>query len=191
MMRGYVQDIPRSLEEAALVDGCTHWEVFWKVVNPHVQRGPVCNRYPSHSFLRGTKFLFALVLTRTEVTTYTVQVTHDFGGQSEFPDQDSRHVGVGNIARLHCGGVHAALFGTRYFSLAQSKDQHVADLQIETLHKYYGDNHVVKGIDLSIPAGQFTVPVGQSGCGKSTLRCEPLQVWNTPTPAALPLPVNG
>ena len=45
----------------------------------------------------------------------------------------------------------------------------MADLQIETLHKYYGDNHVVKGIDLSIPAGEFTVLVGQSGCGKSTL----------------------
>ena len=29
-------------------------------------------------------FIFALVLTRTEVTTYTVQVTHYFGGQSNF-----------------------------------------------------------------------------------------------------------
>jgi multiple sugar transport system permease protein len=30
------------------------------------------------------EFLFALVLTRNEVTTYTVQVTHYFGGQSNF-----------------------------------------------------------------------------------------------------------
>ena len=29
-------------------------------------------------------FLFALVLTRTEVTTFPVQVTHYFGGQSNF-----------------------------------------------------------------------------------------------------------
>ena len=29
-------------------------------------------------------FLFALVLTRTEVITYPVQVTHYFGGQSNF-----------------------------------------------------------------------------------------------------------
>jgi len=29
-------------------------------------------------------FLFALVLTRTEVTTYTVQLTGYFGGQSNF-----------------------------------------------------------------------------------------------------------
>ena len=29
-------------------------------------------------------FLFALVLTRSEVTTFPVQVTHYFGGQSNF-----------------------------------------------------------------------------------------------------------
>jgi multiple sugar transport system ATP-binding protein len=45
----------------------------------------------------------------------------------------------------------------------------MADLKISALHKYYGELHVVKGVDLEIPAGVFTVLVGQSGCGKSTL----------------------
>jgi len=45
----------------------------------------------------------------------------------------------------------------------------VADLRISALHKYYGAMHAVRGIDLEIPAGEFTVLVGQSGCGKSTL----------------------
>ena len=45
----------------------------------------------------------------------------------------------------------------------------MSDLRIRELHKYYGSNHVVKGIDLEIPEGEFTVLVGQSGCGKSTL----------------------
>ena len=45
----------------------------------------------------------------------------------------------------------------------------MADLKITDLHKYYGNTHVVKGVDLEIPAGEFTVLVGQSGCGKSTL----------------------
>ncbi len=45
----------------------------------------------------------------------------------------------------------------------------MADLKITGLHKYYGAVHAVRGIDLEIPAGEFTVLVGQSGCGKSTL----------------------
>lgn len=45
----------------------------------------------------------------------------------------------------------------------------MADLKISGLHKYYGQVHAVKGVDLEIPAGEFTVLVGQSGCGKSTL----------------------
>ena len=45
----------------------------------------------------------------------------------------------------------------------------MADLKITALHKYYGTMHAVKGVDLEIPAGEFTVLVGQSGCGKSTL----------------------
>jgi multiple sugar transport system ATP-binding protein len=45
----------------------------------------------------------------------------------------------------------------------------MADLKITALHKYYGNVHAVRGIDLEIPEGEFTVLVGQSGCGKSTL----------------------
>src|SRR6266404_4578637 len=42
-------------------------------------------------------------------------------------------------------------------------------LKIEGLHKHYGSVHAVRGIDLEIPDGEFTVLVGPSGCGKSTL----------------------
>ena len=45
----------------------------------------------------------------------------------------------------------------------------MARLRITGLHKYYGQVHAVRGVDLEIPAGEFTVLVGQSGCGKSTL----------------------
>jgi len=45
----------------------------------------------------------------------------------------------------------------------------VSDLKITGLHKHYGTYHAVKGIDLEVPSGEFTVLVGPSGCGKSTL----------------------
>lgn len=83
MMRGYILDIPVSLEEAALVDGWTRWQVLWKVVMPMARAGLFATAILTFIFA-WNEFLFALVLTRTEVATYTVQVTHYFGGQSGF-----------------------------------------------------------------------------------------------------------
>ncbi len=46
----------------------------------------------------------------------------------------------------------------------------MSDLKITGLHKHYtGGVHAVRGIDLAVPSGEFTVLVGPSGCGKSTL----------------------
>ncbi|MFT7721879.1 MAG: sn-glycerol-3-phosphate ABC transporter ATP-binding protein UgpC [Roseateles sp.] len=46
----------------------------------------------------------------------------------------------------------------------------MAELRLRGLRKRYaGGAEVLKGIDLDIPDGEFTVFVGPSGCGKSTL----------------------
>ena len=83
MMRGYLEDIPLELEESALVDGCTRWQVLWKVVFPMARTGLFATAVFTFIFA-WNDFLFAFVLSRTEVVTYTVQVTHYFGGQSNF-----------------------------------------------------------------------------------------------------------
>lgn len=53
-------------------------------------------------------------------------------------------------------------------------------IKIENLHKTFGKNEVLKGVDLTIAAGEVVVVIGPSGSGKSTfLRC--LNLLETPT----------
>ena len=45
-------------------------------------------------------------------------------------------------------------------------------VEISDLHKFFGELHVLRGIDLIVPPGSVTVLIGPSGSGKSTLlRC--------------------
>jgi len=83
MMRGYIVDVPLELEESALVDGLNRWEVIWKIVFPMVRAGLMATSVFTFVFA-WNDFLFALVLTRTEVITFPVMLTHYFGGQSNF-----------------------------------------------------------------------------------------------------------
>ncbi len=42
-------------------------------------------------------------------------------------------------------------------------------IEIKGLHKYFGDLHVLKGIDLNVDKGEVLSVIGSSGSGKSTL----------------------
>ena len=42
-------------------------------------------------------------------------------------------------------------------------------IQIQGLHKWFGNQHVLSGVDLTIRDGETLVIIGRSGCGKSVL----------------------
>jgi polar amino acid transport system ATP-binding protein len=47
-----------------------------------------------------------------------------------------------------------------------------AAIEVRNLHKYFGENEVLKGIDFTVDQGQVVCVIGPSGSGKSTLlRC--------------------
>ena len=53
-------------------------------------------------------------------------------------------------------------------------------INVNNLHKYFGENEVLKGIDETINQGEVVVVIGPSGSGKSTfLRC--LNLLEVPT----------
>lgn len=72
MMFAYFRQMPKSLEEAALVDGCTRWQSLWRVAIPLAAPGIVAAAV--FAFIAcWTEFFFALILTsQTAFTLPTV-----------------------------------------------------------------------------------------------------------------------
>lgn len=59
-------------------------------------------------------------------------------------------------------------------------DRDAAAIDVVDLHKYFGDNEVLKGIDFHVSRGEVVCVIGPSGSGKSTLlRC--VNMLETPT----------
>jgi multiple sugar transport system permease protein len=62
MMYAYFRQLPKELEEAALVDGCTRWRALWDVALPLAAPGIVAAAVFAFNFA-WTEFFFALNLT--------------------------------------------------------------------------------------------------------------------------------
>lgn len=63
---------------------------------------------------------------------------------------------------------------------APNTDRSEAAIDVQQLHKYFGENEVLKGIDFHVGHGEVVCVIGPSGSGKSTLlRC--VNMLETPT----------
>jgi multiple sugar transport system permease protein len=75
MMRPFYDQLPRSLEEAAWIDGATLWQGFWRIILP--LSGPGLAATAILCFLFAwNDFFFALILTRTDAMTAPVAVVN-------------------------------------------------------------------------------------------------------------------
>jgi len=79
MMRGFFQDIPDSLEEAARLDGCSNIQAFYKVALPTTAPGLAATTIFCFLF-SWNELMMALTLTSLQVRTTPVFIISEFVG---------------------------------------------------------------------------------------------------------------
>lgn len=83
IMRGYVEDIPRELEDSALIDGCSRWGVLSRVVFPMARNGIIATAVFAF-IMAANEFVYALVLSRSQVVTFPLQISLYFSEQATY-----------------------------------------------------------------------------------------------------------
>ena len=83
LMKTFFEEVPVEIEEAARVEGCSLWRVFWKITLPIVKPGlATCTLFVF--ILNWSDYLLALMLTQKEWVTlpvYMATLTSAMGGQ--------------------------------------------------------------------------------------------------------------
>ena len=74
MMRGFFIELPIAIEEAATIDGCNNWQIFWRIAFPLAAPGIAVTALFCFIF-SWNEFVFALVLSRKEVIPITISLT--------------------------------------------------------------------------------------------------------------------
>ncbi|TDI57704.1 MAG: carbohydrate ABC transporter permease [Alphaproteobacteria bacterium] len=74
MMRGFFIEVPKELEEAAEIDGCSKWQAFIRIALPLTAPGLAVTALFCFIF-SWNEFLFAFILTRRAATTLPVLVS--------------------------------------------------------------------------------------------------------------------
>ena len=73
VMKGYMDTIPAALDEAAMIDGCTRWQTFWKVILPLCK--PMVVYQVITAFMGPwVDFIFAKIIVRAEIQYATVSI---------------------------------------------------------------------------------------------------------------------
>jgi multiple sugar transport system permease protein len=81
LMRSFFQEVPREIGEAAVVDGCTQWGAFFKVVLPQAKGGLAATALFVF-ILNWSDFLIALVMTQDNWKTAPVYLQSLQGGSA-------------------------------------------------------------------------------------------------------------
>lgn len=73
VMKGYMDTIPKALDEAASLDGCTRWQIFTKITLP-LSKPMIVYQVITSFMIPWIDFIFAKIIVRAESKYYTVSI---------------------------------------------------------------------------------------------------------------------
>lgn len=73
VMKGYMDTIPKALDEAASLDGCTRWQIFTKITLP-LSKPMIVYQIITSFMGPWVDFVFAKVIVRTNAKYFTVSI---------------------------------------------------------------------------------------------------------------------
>ena len=171
MMKGFIDEVPAEYEEAAMLDGYSRFEAFWRVTMPLLIPGIAATAVFALIF-SWNEFVFSIFLITTPEHAHGA--VGDRGPDRRHDDQLGPGGRVGDGVR----DPGADLRLPRAQAPGRGRDPRggaslMAEVLVKRLHKAFPDGTVaVEELDLEIGDGELFVMLGPSGCGKTTtLRC--------------------
>lgn len=85
LLRSFFEEIPREIEESAIVDGCRPFRIFWNIAIPMVQSGMIANAILVF-VISWNEFLYARFIAGFDVQPLTVGISRFMGAEGSAPE---------------------------------------------------------------------------------------------------------
>ncbi len=166
LLKGFIDEIPKEYEEAALVDGYSRLQAFRRVVLPQAITG-IAATFVFCLIFAWNEYAFALMLTSEKARTAPPSIPTMLGtGGIEWSA-----IAAGSLGFLI--PVIIITFVLRDYLLrgvtfGAIKKVTMANIELQQVEKRFGTSYAVRPLDLTIHDGEFVALLGPSGCGKTT-----------------------
>lgn len=168
LMRQFFRTLPTDLEEAAILDGCSPWQIYWRILLPHSRPAVLVLGVLTWVNVWNDFLWPLLMIQRNSLATLTLawsdcgRIRRPVAGADGGVDADA-----GAVGHPLCG---RTTFLCPWYRGDWARRVTMASVSFEQATRRYPgtDRPALDRLDLIVGDGEFVVLVGPSGCGKTT-----------------------